>query len=118
VANVRVNIDERVPQMVRDFVEANEEAVAKEIEENAKASSEFADKTGILRKRIKAKKSRYELGGWIVEARAPHAHLIEYGHELIDWRTNKRIGTVPPRSFLRTAKERAIASAMSKFGVR
>lgn len=116
MSKVRVDIDIELPKEVKDFVEKNEEAVAKIIEGKAKATSSFIDKTGILRKRIKAKESKYADGGWIVEARAPHAHLIEYGHELIDWRTGRRIGVVPARPFLRKAKEETIARAINMFG--
>ena len=53
---------------------------AEKIGARAKASSAFVDKTGTLRSSIKVFKSKFENGGYIVHASAPHAHLVEYGH--------------------------------------
>lgn len=115
---VRVEIDEKLPQEIKDFISANEESVAMEVEANAKGSTAFKDETGYLRKHISAKKSKYKEGGWIVGAWAPHAWLVEHGHELINPYTGKKVGTVPPHAYLRPALSAAIASARAKFGVK
>lgn len=107
---VRVEIDNRVPKEVKDHIEQNEESIARAVELKARTSTAFKDVTGTLRKRIKAKKSRYEFGGWIVEARAPHAHLVEFGHG--------GPNPAPAHPFLRPALESEITEAKAKFGVR
>jgi hypothetical protein len=71
----------------------------------ARKSADFRDKTGNLRKSIKMKKSRYQGGGYIARAGAPHAHLIEYGYR------TKSGGVVPPRPFMRTAKDKTASEA-------
>ena len=95
-------------------VDQNLEATAQYVESEAKITSAFQDKTGNLRKSIKLKKSKFEDGGYIVRARAPHAHLVEFGHVLIAWGrvTGKR---VPPKPFLRPALEKGIRYAVGKF---
>ncbi len=115
---IRVEIDEQIPQKVIDFISQNAEEVAGEIEARAKASTAFKDETGYLRSHISAKKSKYEAGGWIVGAWAPHAWLVEYGHELINPYTGRKVGHVSGRSYLRAALNAAISSARAKFGAR
>lgn len=95
-------------------VDANLEATADHVEAEAKATTAFKDLTKTLRSRIKKKKSKFADGGWIVVARAPHAHLVEYGHVMIAWGrvTGKR---VPPHPFMRPALEKGIRFAAAKF---
>lgn len=99
---------------IRRVVDQNLDQVARLVETEAKASAAFADKTGKLRRSIRKRKSRFEDGGYIVAARAPHAHLIEFGHVMIAWGrpTGRR---VPPHPFLRPAVERGILKAMVEF---
>lgn len=95
-------------------VDANLEATADYVEREAQTTSEFADKSGKLRKRIIKQKSKFEDGGWIVVARAPHAHLVEYGHVKFLW--GKPTGErVRPHPFLRPALEKGIKYAVAKF---
>ena len=115
---VRGEIDDAVPDFVVKHIEENAEDVAGEIELRARGTTAFLDKTGRLRKAISAKKSRYEGGGWIVGAWAPHAWLVEFGHELINPYTGKRVGHVPAHSYLRAALNAAISSARAKFGIK
>ena len=110
-------IEDAVPDMVKDFINENAEEIANQVESRAKSSAAFSDKTGNLRSAISARKSRYEDGGWIVGAWAPHAWLVEFGHDLIDWRTGKKIGEVPAHPFLRPALDAEISWAMTKFKV-
>lgn len=95
-------------------IESNLEIVAADVEAEAKNTSAFSDKTGNLRKSIKKRKSKFENGGFIVMAKAPHAHLIEFGHVMIAW--GHPIGRrVPAHPFLRPAVEKGISKAVSLF---
>ncbi len=114
----RGEIDDAVPDFVKKYITDNAEKVANEIEFRAKATTAFLDKTGRLREAIKARKSKYEDGGWIVGAWAPHAWLVEFGHDLINPYTGKKVGRVMGRSYLRAALNSAISSARAKFGAR
>jgi HK97 gp10 family phage protein len=83
------------------------------IEAEAKSSTAFTDITGALRKSIRAVKSKYDEGGWIVKAggrAAPHAHLVEYGHGGPQ--------PAPPHAFLRPAKDKVIRDAIRLFGAK
>lgn len=95
-------------------IDGNLEATADYVEAEAKTTAAFKDLTKTLRSRIKKQKSKFADGGWIVVARAPHAHLVEYGHVMIAWGrpTGKR---VPPHPFLRPALEKGIRYAAAKF---
>lgn len=112
------SIDDELPDFVRQFVNDNAALVAKEVESYAVNSSGFADKSGRLRRAIKAHASKYKEGGWIVGAWDRHAWLVEYGHDFIDWRTGRKIGHVPAHPYLRPALQQGIASAYGKFGVK
>jgi len=116
-ANVSLKNIEGIDLQLADVLKAidgNLEATADYVEAEAQITSAFQDKTGILRKRIKKQKSKFEDGGWIVVARAPHAHLVEYGHVkiLLGLPTGER---VPPHPFLRPALEKGILFAVEKF---
>ena len=99
---------------IMDAIDQNLEETAQFVEQEAKISAAFRDKTGKLRKTIKLKKSKFEDGGYIVQARAPHAHLVEFGHVKFLWGkpTSER---VPPHPFLRPALEKGIRYAVGKF---
>ena len=99
---------------IMDAIDQNLEETAQFVEREAQISAAFQDKTGKLRKKIKLKKSKFEDGGWIVEARAPHAHLVEFGHVKFLWGkpTSER---VQPHPFLRPALEKGIRYAVGKF---
>ena len=116
-ASVRLQDIDQIDVAFADILKAidqNLEETASMVEREAKAASSFHDKSGKLRKSISMKKSKFEDGGWIVVARAPHAHLIEYGHVKILW--GKPTGDrVKPRPFLRPALEKGIKYAVAKF---
>ena len=99
---------------IMDAIDQNLEETAQFVEREAQISAAFQDKTGKLRKTIKLKKSKFEDGGYIVQARAPHAHLVEFGHVKFLWGkpTSER---VPPHPFLRPALEKGIRYAVGKF---
>lgn len=99
---------------IMDAIDQNLEATAQFVEQEAKVSAAFQDKTGKLRKSIKLKKSKFDDGGWIVVASAPHAHLVEFGH--VKWLWGRPTsGRVPPKPFLRPALEKGIRYAVGKF---
>jgi len=111
-------IDDELPENIKEFINNNTEAVAREVESSAQSSSAFGDKTGKLRASITAKESKYPGGGWIVIAKSPHAWLVEYGHDMIDWHTGRKIGTVKKHPYLRPALNKGISSAWARFGIK
>lgn len=114
-------------------------ALAAEVKERAKGSTAFQDYKGTsrenayskrrwskesnprhLRKSIRHKTSKFEGGGAIVYSDAPHAHLVEFGHVLVDNRKSsptygKIIGTVPEHPFLRPARNAVLGEAQAVF---
>lgn len=106
-------LDAQIDEVIR-AIEGNLDIVAEDVKTEAQSTSMFADKTGNLRKSIGKRKSKFENGGYIVYARAPHAHLIEYGHYLIAWghSTGRRVAARP---FMRKAVERGISKAVQVF---
>ena len=114
----RGEIEDAVPEEIKKFIDDNAKEIADAVEFRAKATSAFLDKTGMLRNKISAKKSKYEDGGYIVGAWAPHAWLVEHGHDMVDWHSGKNIGHVPAHAFLRPALEAEISSAIAKFGAK
>ena len=73
--------DAEIRKKIRQAIDIGTAKVAAKVFNRAKTTSDFADQTGNLRKSIKMHDSKYEQGGHIVVATAPHAHLIEYGHK-------------------------------------
>ena len=108
IAGLDASIDE-----VMDAMDANLKDIAEYVEQEAQTTLAYQDKTGKLRKKTQLKVSKYEDGGYIVQARAPHAHLVEYGHVLVAWGrvTGKR---VKPHPFLRPALEKGVVYAIMK----
>ena len=99
-----------------DFLIENAETIAKQIARDAKATTAFKDVTGELRKSIRAKKSRYPDGGWIVRAGGPkaaQAWLIENGRS-----GGAGYPPMPAKPFLKPAMERNIDEAKRLFGVK
>ena len=117
-------IEDKIPPEFIKYIDDNAESIAQAIEFRAKATAMFIDKTGYLRSKIKARKSKFEGGGWIVGAWAPHAWLVEFGHRMVDWRTGRFLKVhgmddeTTPRPFLRRALQNTIAAARVKFGVK
>lgn len=68
---------------VRAEIDSALGAVAAQVYEKAKASTAFRDKTGKLRRSIWIYRSKYENGGYVVYVKAPHSHLVEFGHKQI-----------------------------------
>ena len=129
--------DKEVVAEVRAAVDRGAKKGAERIYKDAKNSTEFEDETGTLRKSIKMAKSKFKNGGHVVYADAPHAHLVEYGHEMVVGGTlpgspgkrvafkkarkaanpkntgkGKVVGTVPPQPFMRNALKKNQAKAV------
>ncbi len=101
--DVRIDTKEFEMELARHINE-NAESIAKQIAQDARNSVGVV--TGNLKKGIKARKSRYEDGGWIVLSTAPHAHLLEFGTV-----------NMSPKPYLRPALYKNIAEAKRQFGV-
>ena len=98
---------------VAQYVGENLEELAGEIEAEAKATDFPTSKTGALKRSIKSQKSRYENGGYIVKATAPHAHLVEYGHIMVT-RGGRVVGHVPAHPFLHKARNKVLRRAIAR----
>ena len=64
----------------------------------------FRDKTGRLRQSIWIYRSKYKDGGYVVYVKAPHSHLVEFGHEQIAKDGKTVLKHVPGKHFLRKAR--------------
>uniref|UniRef100_B8DS59 Phage protein, HK97 gp10 family n=1 Tax=Nitratidesulfovibrio vulgaris (strain DSM 19637 / Miyazaki F) TaxID=883 RepID=B8DS59_NITV9 len=118
VSSVTVDIpDEAVAEQVRAMLEPELEMLAERIASDARNRAAFTDRTGKLRKSIKARKSKFEGGGYIVVARAPHAHLVEFGHAMIDV-NGRTVGHVAAFPFLRPARDRVMRAAIHEIQAR
>lgn len=100
------------PDVAR-YVGENLEELAGEIEDEAKATDFPTSKTGALKRSIKSQKSRYENGGYIVKATAPHAHLVEFGHLLV-LPGGIVAGHVPAHPFLHSARNKVLRRAIAR----
>ena len=65
---------------VRAEIDSDLGGIAAQVFEKAKASTAFRDKTGRLRQSIWIYRSKYKDGGYVVYVKAPHSHLVEFGH--------------------------------------
>ena len=117
MSEVRVSIDTReFEKKLSDYLDSNSETIAKEIARDARANPGFKDVSGKLRKSIRARKSRYEWGGWIVimgGKGARQAYIIEKGRDAGPGKSK-----APAFKTLGNAKDRAINRAKELFGVR
>jgi HK97 gp10 family phage protein len=112
---------------IQRFINDNAETIAKQIATDARASTAFKDYKGTaresnwskktwgpkarkLRKSIRAKKSKFDAGGWIVQATAPHAWLVEFGHG--------GPKPAPAHPYLKPALDKNINAAIREFGAR
>lgn len=106
--------EEAILREVARFTDEGIEAVAKESAARAKTSSAFIDKSGKLRRSIRAKKGnkrrRKNETAWLVQATAPHAHLVEYGHAMVTPGGNLA-GHVPAHPFLQLAVDSVMPEA-------
>ena len=77
---------------------------------DAKTSHGYKDRTGNLSKGFKVRKSKFKNGGYLALNTAPHAHLIEFGHDLVKGGKKDKggevIGFIEGKPFMRPALER------------
>jgi len=109
-AEVIVNIegfDTEVDEIINNIDSKDILPIATSVRDKARNTSAFIDRKGKLRKSIGMRKSKFEDGGYIVFAKDPKAHLVEYGH--VKFIAGKPTGErVPAHSFLRKALEETI----------
>lgn len=74
-------------------------------ETRARARTAFTNRTKTLRSRIRRKKSKFDKATHIVGAFAPHAHLIEFGHDIKVDKGGAVLGHVAARPFLGPAAD-------------
>lgn len=96
---------EAINSAIEKAGEALVRVIADEIAKEAKATSAFSDQTGNLRKSIQVRKAQLGEADLIVGAFAPHAGLIEYGHDIVVGKGGDVVGHVPARPFLGPAVE-------------
>ena len=92
--------DEELIKAISKYIDTHTEQIAEEIATEAKQRA--PRRIGRLVRSIRVRPSRFEGGGWLVIASAPHAHLVEYGHQIVDRKGRVR-GRVAPSPFLRPA---------------
>lgn len=97
-----------VEAMIADYINENSEIIAKQIAKDAKANIHNVDH--VLIKGVKATKSKFEDGGWIVKSTKPHSYIVEYGHG--------GPKPAPPHPFLRKALDSNIEAARAQFGAK
>ena len=71
---------EEIRAGVRAEIDSDLGGIAAQVFEKAKSSTAFRDKTGRLRQSIWIYRSKYKDGGYVVYVKAPHSHLVEFGH--------------------------------------
>lgn len=89
---------------VRAEIDSALGTVAAQVYEKAKATTAFRDKTGKLRRSIWIYRSKYENGGYVIYVKAPHSHLVEFGHVQVAKDGKTVLKQVPGKHFLRKAR--------------
>lgn len=115
MSDVKVRIDPReFEKLLGEFINENAESIARDVAADAKRRCPV--KTGKLKKSIRARKSRFEDGGWIVSA----SRIEDSGRYAINIARLMEFGgpNTAKKSFLRPALDANIASAKRKFGVK
>lgn len=111
--------DGQLAEIIR-AVDANLNEVADIVHREAKASTAFKDRDKHLRPSIRKRKSKFENGGYIVQAsgkgkdKGYHAHLVEFGHVAIP-PGNLPGRRVPAHPFMRPALEVGLKKAVELF---
>lgn len=105
VAEVVIPIEEVISEFsawADEIIDAVATEAVSEIKRQA--SLNFISRTGNLYRSIKKKKSRRVKGMAIAGAFAPHAHLIERGHDLVLGKNGRVVKHIPARPFVRAAE--------------
>ncbi|WP_302785797.1 HK97 gp10 family phage protein [Bilophila wadsworthia] len=95
---------EEIRAGVRAEIDSDLGGIAAQVFEKAKASTAFRDKTGRLRQSIWIYRSKYKDGGYVVYVKAPHSHLVEFGHVQVAKDGKTVLKHVPGKHFLRKAR--------------
>ena len=95
---------EEIRAGVRAEIDSDLGGIASQVFEKAKASTAFRDKTGRLRQSIWIYRSKYKDGGYVVYVKAPHSHLVEFGHAVVTKDGKVLEHRVPGKFFLRKAR--------------
>lgn len=95
---------EEIRAGVRAEIDSDLGGIAAQVFEKAKASTAFRDKTGRLRQSIKLYRSKYKDGGYVVYVKAPHSHLVEFGHAIVTKDGTVLEHRVTGKHFLRKAR--------------
>jgi hypothetical protein len=104
--------DDELVRLISEHVDENMESIAADI---ATETRRRAPKIkGLLIKSVRARRSKYEGGGYIVVVSAPHAPLVEYGHDIVDRHGVVR-GRVRPHPFFRPAINAVTKRVRSQF---
>lgn len=101
MSEVKLEWDDTLPKQYFDTAKEATYKVAKKVEGTAKRLAPV--KTGNLKKRITAGRTKKPITMSFVYANAPHSHLIEYGHQVV--RGGRVVGHAPARPYLRPALE-------------
>ncbi len=112
--DVALPIDEILEQYnawADEIVEAVSKEAVKEIKRFAPLA--YTRETGGLDKSIKRKKSKIKRGMAVAGAFAPHAHLIEFGHNIVVGKNGNVVGHVAAQPFVRPA-EQAVRDRLSQ----
>ena len=94
--NILELVNKKYPVKAKKLMNRAGTALKKIAKEEYKAKTQ--KRTGNLLKGVKKGKV-YKFNGneWQIRVKnkAPHAHLLEYGHRMVDWRTNKESRRTP-----------------------
>jgi len=131
----------KLDQLVAEHINDNAEQIAKQIAVDAKTdlrsreAKSLVKLSGNLAKGIRAVRSKFDDGGWIVISRAPHSHLVEFGTKKVrkseDGKSlvamgkdgkpiffGPEVGPMPAKPFLRPALDKNITKARALFGAK
>ena len=95
---------EEIRAGVRAEIDSDLGGIAAQVFEKAKASTAFKDKTGRLRQSIWIYRSKDKDGDFVVYVKAPHSHLVEFGHAVVTKDGKVLEHRVPGKFFLRKAR--------------
>ena len=115
VDEVLKNIAEEVADKARNSNAFQDSDKSVDVKRNLEGWPDEWYKHKHLRDSIDVEPSHFKEGGWLVRAKRPHAHLVEYGHWMINHDgtpaldENGRPKFVPPHAFMRPAKDEVMA---------
>lgn len=116
--SVEIPEDAALISALNVYIDENMKEIAEEVATETRQRTPI--RKGLLVKSVRSRKSRFEGGGYLVVVKAPHAHLVEYGHDIVS-RSGKVVGRVRAYPFLRpsvqaVARRVAARAASSRAG--